>query len=630
MIIATAGHVDHGKTTLVKALTGVDTDCLQQEKQRGMTIEPGFAYADLGNGELVGFVDVPGHERFVRNMLTGVACVDFALLVIAADDGPMPQTREHLAILELLGIARAAVALTKIDRVSAERSRQAQAEITALLSTSNLHGAPIFPIATPNGHGIEPLRLHLAAVAATLPMPAPQGNFRLAIDRSFSVDGAGLVVTGAVFSGAVHSGDQLLVAPAGISVRVRGIQVHSQRAERASVGQRCALNLAGSDLKRSQIKRGDWLVASAAQALTERLDVRLKVVGARPLTHGASVHMHLGTADINARVALLQARAIAPGDSGLAQLLLDRPLMAWHGDHVILRDQSAQHTVAGGSIIDPFGPARARAKPQRLRQLAAMENTSPAEAVTQLLALQPDGMPLAPLVQAWNLTAGEAAALFAAQAVIRFEQAQQTFGVTAARWQALRQQWRDTLGAWHIEQPEALGLGEMMLAERIGMRVTTPLWRAVSSSLCAEGLIVKQGVSVRLAGHQPRLGAADASLLARVTAALQSFGLRPPVTGALAQQLELEPARLLAFLEHAAQLGHLIRVAPNRYFLPAALEQLIQIAAQLAAEAEGGLFLAAAYRDRSGIGRNLTIEVLEFMDQLHITRFAGGRRRMLT
>lgn len=630
MIIATAGHVDHGKTTLVKALTGIDTDRLQQEKQRGMTIEPGFAYADLGNGNLVGFVDVPGHERFVRNMLTGVACVDFALLVIAADDGPMPQTREHLAILELLGMARAAVALTKVDRVSAARCTQVQAEIAALLSATSLRGAPMFPVAANSGRGIEALRRHLAAVAAALPLPTVHGNFRLAIDRSFSVAGAGLVVTGAVFAGAVNSGDQLLISPAGIPARVRAIQLHNQRAERASAGQRCALNLAGTDLKRSRIGRGDWIVAPAAHAPTARLDVRLKVVGTRPLPHWAPVHLHLGTADVSARVALLQERAIEPGGSGLAQLVLEHPLAAWHGDHFILRDQSAQHTVAGGVVIDPFGPARGRAKPQRLRQLAAMENSTAAEALESLLALQPDGMPLALFAPAWNLTPSEATTLFTDQAVVGFEQEHQRFGVTAARWQAVREQLCALLREWHAAQPEALGPSETMLANRLGMPVFSPLWRAVSRALCAEGLIVKQALSLRLADHQPRLSAADATLLGRLSLLLQSAGLHPPVIGELAKQLQIEPPILAEFLQRAAGLGHLVGVAPNRFFLPTAIDQLASIATQLATESADGFFTAAAYRDRSGIGRNLTIEVLEFMDRARITRFAGGRRRMLT
>ncbi len=328
MIVATAGHVDHGKTTLVKALTGTDTDRLAEEKRRGMSIDLGFAYADFGSASPIGFVDVPGHERFVRNMLAGVAAVDFALLVVAADDGPMPQTREHLAILDLLGIAQGAVAITKIDRVSAERLAEVRAEVTALLATSALRGAPMFPIAAPSGEGLTALREHLMAADRAWTGRSSQGNFRLAVDRCFTIDGAGLVVTGAVFSGTAHLGDHLLISPQGTPVRVRSIHAQNQTAVLASAGQRCALNLVGADLKRHEVHRGDWMVAPMAHAPTARLDVRLGVLGSesRALAHWTPVHLHIGASALSARVATLGDRSIGPGSTGLAQLVLDQPI----------------------------------------------------------------------------------------------------------------------------------------------------------------------------------------------------------------------------------------------------------------------------------------------------------------
>ena len=611
------------------ALTGVDTDRLKEEKRRGMTIEPGFAYADLGNGDSVGFVDVPGHERFVRNMLTGVAFVDFALLVVAADDGPMPQTHEHLAILELLGIRRGAVALTKIDRVAPERTEEVRAQIAALLAESSLQGAPVFPVAANTGRGVAALRSHLADVAKALPVRATHGNFRLAVDRSFSVAGAGLIVTGAVFSGTARIGDHLLISPAGTPVRVRGIRAHNQRAELATVGHRCALNLTGSDLKRTCIERGDWIVAAAVHAPTERLDVRLKVVGSRALSHWAPMHLHIGTTDVSARVALLDARAIEPGCTGLAQLVVDRPIAALHGDRFILRDQSAQQTVAGGVVIDPSGATRGRGKPERLLLLAAMEKDTVADALESLLAVQQDGVPLGHLAQAWNLTPNEASELFARQPIVTFDEDRRTLGVATARWQSVCEQLCATLREWHTEYPDALGATEAMLAGRLGMRMFSPVWRAASKALCEEGLVVREAVCLRLHDHRARLSEGDATLLGRVSSVLQSAGRRPPAIGELAGQLDMDQAILVEFLERAARLGHVVCVARNRFFLPAALDELARIAAQLADESEGGVFDAASYRDRSGIGRNLAIEVLEFMDRARITRFSGGRRRML-
>ena len=632
MIIATAGHVDHGKTTLVKALTGVDTDRLKEEKLRGMSIEPGFAYADLGGAAPIGFVDVPGHERFVRNMLAGVAAVDFVLLVVAADDGPMPQTMEHLAILELLGVGQGAVVLTKIDRVAPERVLQAQADVRAALASSALGAAPIFAVAAQDGTGIEALRSHLAAVAAAFTQRAVRGNFRLAVDRCFSLSGTGLVVTGAVVSGMARTGDQLLVSPQGIGVRVRGIHVHNRPADSAQAGWRCALNLAGADLKRISIERGDWIVAPAAHAPTERFDVRIRVPASQPkaLAHWTPVHLHSGAAAVNARVALLQGLAIAPGGTALAQLVTDRPIGVLRGDRFILRDQSAQHTIAGGVVLDPFGPVRGRAKPVRIACLAAMEQDTPDAALGSLLELQTDGVPLDSFTRAWNLTANEAAALHERHALVVFCTAGEALGISAPRWHSMRERILQFLREWHTSQSDSIGPAEAVLVESLAMRTQPAAWRAVMKAMREDGSIVREGISLRLASHRAQLAADDSALLERVSEVLRASGLRPPIVGELAKMLALEQPQLVDFLERAARLGHLVRVAKNRFFLPNTLSDLAGIAATLIAESEPRLFDAAAFRDRSGIGRNLTIEVLEFMDRVRITRYAGGKRRLVS
>jgi selenocysteine-specific elongation factor len=634
MIIATAGHVDHGKTTLVKALTGVDTDRLKEEKLRGMSIEPGFAYADFGSGAPVGFVDVPGHERFVRNMLAGVASVDFALLVVAADDGPMPQTREHLAILELLGIRDGAVAITKTDRISPARLAEVQVEISTALSSTALRNAPVFAVAPPGGAGIDALRGHLAAAARAHRQRPVEGNFRLAVDRCFSLTGTGQVVTGAVTSGRVRIGDEVLVSPRGMSLRVRGIHVHNRAAEEACTGWRCALNLAGADLKKGSMERGDWIVAPLAHVPTERCDVRITVPASqdRPLAHWMPVHLHCGAAAVNARVALLEGQAIAPGASALAQLITDRPVVLLRGDRFILRDQSARHTIAGGVALDPFGLVRGRAKPARLAHLDAMECETPREALERLLDAQPEGVQLDRFLRAWNLAADESAALLQQlqqSAMATFDDAGEIRGITTSRWQSLRGRLLSCLREWHDAQPEGIGPSEAMLAEQLDARTLAPAWRAALKSLCEEGRIKREGISLRLPEHHPRLSEADAAMLTKVTGVLREAGLRPPAAGEMAKALGIELTTLTAFLEHASRLGHLVRVAKNRFFLPEAMDELARVAARLAGESAGGMFDAAAYRDCSGLGRNVTIEVLEFMDRIRITRYAGGRRRIV-
>lgn len=632
MIVATAGHVDHGKTTLVQALTGIDTDRLAEEKRRGMSIELGFAYADFGGALPMAFVDVPGHERFVRNMLAGFAAVDFALLVIAADDGPMPQTREHLAILDLLGLKQGAVALTKIDRVSPTRLAEARLEIAALLASGGLRDAPVFPVSAPGGVGLSVLRAHLVAAHSAWQARASTGNFRLAVDRSFTIDGAGLVVTGTVLSGSARVGDQLLVSPQGTPARVRSIHAHNRSAELAVTGQRCALNLAGLDLKRSDVTRGNWIVAPPAHAPTTRIDVRLRVLGSEPraLAHWTPVHLHIGAAALSARVATLGARAIAPGTSGLAQLVFDAPISAVRADRFIVRDQSAQRTMAGGIVLDPFGPTRGRSKPARLAQLAAMEQAAAADSLLALLEAEPAGVNLTRFAQAWNLTADESAALQRDLPVKVVLGPDGAVALALAQWEALRAALCAALADWHGAQPQSLGLSDTALARQLGARAVATLQRAAIKSLLAEGRLVREGLSLRLPGHQAQLGAQDAALLQKVSALLQAGGLRPPIVGELAGALAMALPPLLEFLKRASALGHLVQVAKNRFFLPATIAALVQLAQALAAESADGMFDAAQYRDRSGIGRNLTIQLLEFLDRTGVTRLVGDRRSLLT
>ncbi len=297
MIVGTAGHIDHGKTTLVKALTGIDCDRLKEEKARGITLDLGYAYAPLPNGETLGFVDVPGHEKLVHNMLAGATGIDFALLVVAADDGPMPQTREHLEIVELLGIRLGAVALTKIDIVAVDRQKQAKTEIAEMLAGTALADAPVFPVCAASGEGLAALQAHLQAAAAALGQRPAAGGFRLAIDRCFTLSGAGTVVTGTAFSGQVRVGDMLTVSPLGKTVRVRSLRVQDTPAESGQAGQRIALALAG--IEKAEVQRGQWVLAPALHAPIRRFDARLRVLAGQPaLKHWTPVHLHLGAIDV--------------------------------------------------------------------------------------------------------------------------------------------------------------------------------------------------------------------------------------------------------------------------------------------------------------------------------------------
>ncbi|MGH8662281.1 MAG: selenocysteine-specific translation elongation factor, partial [Burkholderiales bacterium] len=404
MIVATAGHIDHGKTLLVKTLTGVDTDRLPEEKARGISIDLGFAYWPLPNGAVIGFVDVPGHERFIRNMLAGVCGIDFALLVVAADDSVMPQTVEHLHILDLLDIRRGIAVVTKIDRVAPERVEKVRAEVTALLAPTRLAGIPVLPVSAVSGAGIEELKQQLAAAAGAFAARMTEGqHFRLAIDRAFTIAGSGTVVTGTVFNGAVAAGDRLVVSPRGAPVRVRGIQMRGKPAERAQAGQRCALNLTGADLE--TVARGDWVLAEAIHAPTQRMDARITLLASepQPLKHWTPLHLHLATADVTARISLPGEAAIASGGSAIAQLALAKPVGALNGDRFILRVQSARRTLGGGIVIDPHARASRRATPARRAELAALERGSPEGALAELLKDENRGVDLARFERTFNL-----------------------------------------------------------------------------------------------------------------------------------------------------------------------------------------------------------------------------------
>jgi len=636
MIIATAGHVDHGKTTLVQAITGIHADRQPEARARGMTIDLGFAHWQPAPGLRVGFTDVPGHERLVRNMLAGVAAIDLALLVVAADDGPMPQTREHLAILSLLGVPQLVVALTKTGRVDPSRQAAARLEVAQLLQGGPFAGAAVFPVDALSGHGLAPLCRHLAAAAAALARQPAPGFFRLAIDRSFAVDGVGRVVTGAVLAGAVRVGDALQLLPRGSALRVRGLQVLGEAVDAARAGQRCALNLAGADLKRAAPERGDWLVAEGAAGVTDRLDVQLQWPPGTEAAPGprAQLVLHLGAASVPARLSVLDAGPAQPGrHPEMARLQLARPVSAAWGDRFILRDGAAHRTLAGGWVLDACGPARGSRQPQRLAQLAALALADPLAALRAWVDAAPGGAELAPFARARGLQPDEAAVLHRQLGLQVLPGPAGPLGLTRPQWQAWQARVLQAVDDWHARQPGSLGPDEAALHRQLaaggtaGPAANTVLHASLAAAV-ASGSLVRDGLSHRRPGHRPVLAADDAALLARITPLLRCAGLRPPIHGDLALQLALPLPALQAGLARLVERGLLVAVAPNRAYLPEGVTQLAAEARALAAASPDGAYDAAAYRDRTGIGRNLTVQVIEFLDRAGITRFDGKRHHL--
>ncbi len=630
MLIATAGHVDHGKTLLIKSLTGIDTDRLPDEKARGLTIDLGFAYQSAGHGRTLGFVDVPGHERFIRNMLAGVGAIDFALLIVAADDGPMPQTREHLAILDLMNISHGAVVITKIDRVPEAKITEVETDLHNLLAGTTLRKAPVFKVSAMENVGITDLREHLHETAANLPDRSIDGNFRLAVDRSFTVAGAGVVVTGAVFSGAVSIGDRLRVQPGGAAARIRSIHAQGAQSESGQTGHRCALNVAGADISAEAMHRGQWLVGEACGDASRRFDVRLKILSGetRAFAHWTPVHVHLGTASSTGRVALLSDRKVNPGDSGLAQLVVEKPMLAVHGDRFVLRDQSARRTIGGGQIIDPYPPAKRKGREQRVAVLKALELADAAQALQAALHLEGQGLDLQSFVRSRNATDDEATQIISQVPHRTVSHRGVSLAFADERWNQAKEAVLDALAAWHDAHSDELGPDLSRLRQGLPDGVSPILSDAALNDLLSENLVIREGTHLRLKSHEPRLPPNEERLLGKLRREIGPGDLQPPVVHALAQAMTMQKPALDAFLLRCVRRGQLIRVCDNRFLHPEAVSRLVKVVIKLSDDGSKR-FTAREFRDESGIGRNFTIQLLEYLDAQGVTRRIGDERAVV-
>lgn len=627
MIVGTAGHIDHGKTSLVKALTGMDTDRLKEEKARGITLDLGFAYAPAPDGAALGFVDVPGHEKLIRTMLAGAAGIDFVLLAIAADDGPMPQTREHLAIFDLLGLSRGAVALTKIDCVPPERIAAANAEIRALLSGTGLANSPVFPVSAISGRGVPELRACLEKTALALPAPAPSGYFRFAVDRSFTLEGAGTIVTGTVFSGQVRIGDRLLISPAGHEVRVRGIHARNQPSETGLAGQRCALNLAGAQLEKGDIRRGDWLLEAPIHAPVQRFDAHCRLLPAeKALKHWTPVHLHVGTSDVMARVATLEGAAIEPGNAAWVQIVTDKPVCVLNGDRYVLRDQSATRTLGGGRIVDPFPPARNRRTPARLAELCAMQEAHPAAALAQILQNSAAGMDLARFSRSRNIRQEEAQALWQSLSIRVIATPSVTMGLTRAQGTELKQRIVNRLAEDHRQAPDSLGPDRARLHRMTLPALARPVFSVLLDELLAAGQIAQSGPWLHLPEHKVALTAAEEKLWRHILPMLQHTPFQPPRVRDIAGELSVTEGAVRILLRRVARIGEAYLVAHDHYFTKDAVATLSAIVRNLAEAHE--CVRAAEFRDRIGVGRKLAIHILEFFDRIGYTRRTGDDHRL--
>jgi selenocysteine-specific elongation factor len=500
--------------------------------------------------------------------------------------------------------------------------------VRGLLAATALAQADVVVVSATRGDGIPELRARLAGAAAAHAARAHAGrNFRFAIDRAFTIAGSGTVVTGTVFNGAVAAGDKLVISPAGIEIKVRAVQQHGSPAQQAIAGERCALNLSGAGLE--QIGRGDWIVAPAIHAPTQRIDAHIQVLASEPraVTHWTPVHLHLGTADVTARIAIRRGASIAPGTSGIAQLVLDRPVCALHGDRFIVRDQSASRTVGGGSVLDPYAPATRRHTPARRAQLAALEHADPGAALQALLACSAHGVNIGQFERAFNLTAERTAALLTQAGAVLVDKEQRT-ALPQASVQALKQRVLDALARFHRESPQALGADIEAQRKALAPELAAPTFLALLRELADERKAEVMGSAVRLPQHVATANPADERMWQAIKPLLDAAALNVPPLRELAPAAKLKEPILKDFLHRKSRTGDIIRVTPDRFYPRATLAQLAAIAQATAQAAPGGQFTAAQFRDRCGLGRSLAIEILECLDRLGITQRLGDARKM--
>ncbi len=610
MIVTLAGHVDHGKTSLVRALTGVDTDRLEQEKARGLTIDLGFAYIDDG---AIGFVDVPGHHKFIHNMVAGVARHQHALLVIAADDGPMPQSNEHLQILNLVGVDSGVIAMTKCDRVDTDRLAACETEIRQLVSGSFLADAPILRTSIEQPDSVEALLANLREAATRKHAPQMDGSFRMAVDRAFNVKGAGVVVTGTVHSGHVHIDDQLQHFPSSKPLRVRSIRAQDQLVETAGPGSRCALNLSGVEL--AEIKRGDWVGGLAPYPCRE-ITVSLRVLDDFPrvVKHWTPVHIYHATSHSTGRLALLSEERLQPGTTSLVDLICDEPLNVRHGDQLIVRDQSLDITLGGGSVVhaQPKQTARRR-QPARLDALQAYDT---ADAQTSLSDLLANGVvDIGTFANVWHLSGDEAEQLATGSGALRHKHL--TF--TADYWQALGQAALDRCKAHQEQDPSSPGLRQNAFTD-----LPKSLRQGVLNFLVQQKQLHNEAGHFRLPDHQAALPEALAAVWERLQTDLDH--LQAPSTGDLAKSWQAPQAQLERDLKELTKRGLVTHIANHRFYLPSRLQELAAVAKRLAGD---GTFNVRQFRDATGVGRNVAIEVLEYFDSRGYTRRQDNERRLL-
>jgi selenocysteine-specific elongation factor len=627
IVAGTAGHIDHGKTALVRALTGTDTDRLPEEQRRGITIDIGFAHLPLGEELQLGFVDAPGHERFVRNMLAGAAGIDLVVMVIAADELVMPQTREHFEVCRLLGVKHGLVALTKADLVDADTLELGQLELADFLAGSFLAGCPVIPVSAKTGQGLDALRAALAEVARSAPCRTDQGHFRLPIDRVFVQQGFGTVVTGTTVSGSIDVNNEVEIQPGGRRVRVRGIESHNETVERGGAGRRTALNLAGIETK--DLRRGMVAVAPGLVRPATKFDAVIELLPAGGgLKHGAPVHLHIGTAETVAHVALLgNRRKIAGGQRGFARLRLEKPLLGLYGDRFILRRFSPVTTIGGGVVLDSE-PVRERDADAHQAHLAELESFDAARVLRALLKRAPYGLTSADIIRRTGWTESELSSI---SGRLRSAGESLVMGserlIERDRHGRLTRQALDFLRQFHKKDPLQPGASKEALTGACFPNAPPDCADALLGSLQQAKQIAVEGEFVRLAAHSVVLGDEEAAARDAIIAAFLKAGLSAPAVKDVLAQLDVDPPRARRILQALLREKVLVKVSEELLLHRKAVDGLKQLLIEERSLARR--IAVPRFKELTGVSRKYAIPLLEFLDREKVTRRDGSERVIL-
>ena len=629
-LVGTAGHIDHGKSALVRELTGIDPDRLQEEKDRGITIDLGFAHMSIGDGLHVGFVDVPGHERFVKNMLAGIGGIDAVLLVVAADESIMPQTREHFAICKLLGIRDGMVAITKCDLVDEEIADLVELEVRELLADSPLSDAAIVRTSVETGLGMEDVQSELSALLARAPARPAEGLLRLPVDRVFTVRGFGTVVTGTLSSGTARVGDDIEILPSGLRSTVRGLQVHASGVETARAGQRTAVNLQGIDV--SSVARGDLLVSPGTMQTSHLIDARLQLLDDfGPVVQHQRLRFHHGAAEVLARVVILEGDEIPPGCSAMVQLRLEKSYAAAPGDRFIVRQYSPMVTIGGGVVIDALPRKHRRSDDETVAHLRALQVAGPAEQlVAWVAAAGPRGMSgdelRAKLVLPASRVEHLATDAIAAESVVQ-ARGKPLLLIAPDHFSNLGSRLLDALAGYHERNPLRRGMPMREARSELAASTRDDIINALVDALQRDGKAKVSGDHLSLAGHEVLLSPEQAAVREIMLRAFSTAGLTPPTPDEASSSSGAPPAEAESMLYHLVREGELVRVRDDLIFHAAALEELVKLLRER--RAAGERFSVPEFKEWTGTSRKHAIPLLEYLDQRRITRRVGDSRELL-